>query len=100
VWRAWSRASFWTTSLTVDNRTSLLDLLRERFGLTGSEKGCDAGACGACTVLVDGRRVNSCLTPAVRLEGEEVTTIEGLADGDRLHPAKTGRPTRAASKPR
>ncbi|WP_421110652.1 (2Fe-2S)-binding protein [Streptomyces sp. NEAU-S77] len=72
-------------TVTVDNRTSLLDLLREHFGLTGSKKGCNAGACGACTVLVDGRRVNSCLTLAVRLEGAEVTTIEGLADGDELH---------------
>ncbi|WP_327725409.1 (2Fe-2S)-binding protein [Streptomyces europaeiscabiei] len=73
-------------TVTIDNRTSLLDLLREHFGLTGSKKGCNAGACGACTVLVDGSRVNSCLTLAVRLEGAEVTTIEGLADGDRLHP--------------
>ncbi|WP_326585157.1 (2Fe-2S)-binding protein [Streptomyces sp. NBC_00481] len=73
-------------TVTIDNRTSLLDLLREHFGLTGSKKGCNAGACGACTVLVDDRRVNSCLTLAVRLEGAEVTTIEGLADGDRLHP--------------
>ncbi|MBT2395021.1 (2Fe-2S)-binding protein [Streptomyces sp. ISL-100] len=72
-------------TVTVDNRTSLLDLLREHFGLTGSKKGCNAGACGACTVLVDGHRVNSCLTLAVRLEGAEVTTIEGLADGDQLH---------------
>ncbi|MFC5824070.1 (2Fe-2S)-binding protein [Nonomuraea insulae] len=72
----------------IDNRTSLLDLLREQFGLTGTKKGCDAGACGACTVLVDGRRVNACLTLAVRLEGAEVTTIEGLAPGedDDLHP--------------
>lgn len=73
-------------AVTVDNRTSLLDLLREHFELTGSKKGCNAGACGACTVLVDGQRINSCLTLAVRLEGAEVTTIEGLADGDRLHP--------------
>ncbi|WP_405476293.1 (2Fe-2S)-binding protein [Streptomyces canus] len=73
-------------TVTVDNRTSLLDLLREQFGLTGSKKGCNAGACGACTVLVDGRRVNSCLTLVVRLEGAEVTTIEGLADADELHP--------------
>ncbi|MFJ4818157.1 (2Fe-2S)-binding protein [Streptomyces sp. NPDC088801] len=73
-------------TVTVDNRTSLLDLLRERLGLTGAKKGCNAGACGACTVLVDGRRVNSCLTLAVRLEGAEVTTIEGLEKGERLHP--------------
>ncbi|MFJ8021511.1 (2Fe-2S)-binding protein [Streptomyces sp. NPDC096311] len=73
-------------TVAVDNRTSLLDLLREHLGLNGSKKGCNAGACGACTVLVDGRRVNSCLTLAIRLEGAEVTTIEGLADGDQLHP--------------
>ncbi|WP_328435553.1 (2Fe-2S)-binding protein [Streptomyces sp. NBC_00425] len=73
-------------TVTIDNRTSLLDLLREHLDLTGSKKGCNAGACGACTVLVDGRRVNSCLTLAVRLEGAEVITIEGLAKGDRLHP--------------
>jgi xanthine dehydrogenase YagT iron-sulfur-binding subunit len=73
-------------TVTVDNRTSLLDLLREHFGLTGTKKGCDAGACGACTVLVDGRRVNGCLTLSVRLAGAEVTTIEGLADGEELHP--------------
>lgn len=72
-------------TVTVDNRTSLLDLLREHFGLTGSKKGCNAGACGACTVLVDGHRQNSCLTLAVRLDGAEVTTIEGLADGEKLH---------------
>ncbi|MEO3868905.1 (2Fe-2S)-binding protein [Nonomuraea sp. B12E4] len=72
----------------IDNRTSLLDLLREQFALTGTKKGCDAGACGACTVLVDGRRVNACLTLAVRLEGAEVTTIEGLVPGGdgALHP--------------
>ena len=73
-------------TVTVDNRTSLLDLLREHLGLTGSKKGCNAGACGACTVLVDGRRVNSCLTLAVRLDGAEVTTIEGMSKGERLHP--------------
>ncbi|MEU9954819.1 (2Fe-2S)-binding protein [Streptomyces sp. NPDC050982] len=73
-------------TVTVDNRTSLLDLLREHLSLTGSKKGCNAGACGACTVLVEGRRVNSCLTLAVRLDGAEVTTVEGLARGDRLHP--------------
>ncbi|WP_420847165.1 (2Fe-2S)-binding protein [Nonomuraea basaltis] len=74
--------------VTIDNRTSLLDLLRERLALPGTKKGCDAGACGACTVLVDGRRVNACLTLAVRLEGAEVTTVEGLAPGeeDELHP--------------
>lgn len=73
-------------TVDVDNRTSLLDLLREHLDLPGTKKGCDAGACGACTVLVDGRRVNACLTLAVRLAGTEVVTIEGLAQGDRLHP--------------
>lgn len=73
-------------TVTVDNRTSLLDLLREHLGQTGSKKGCNAGACGACTVLVDGQRINSCLTLAIRLDGAEVTTIEGLAEGDELHP--------------
>ncbi|MBO0902772.1 (2Fe-2S)-binding protein [Jiella sonneratiae] len=71
-----------------DPRVTLLDLLRERMHLTGSKKGCDRGQCGACTVLVDGRRVNSCLTLAVSLDGASVTTIEGLADGDRLHPVQ------------
>ena len=74
--------------LTVDHRTSLLDLLRERLRLTGSKKGCDHGQCGACTVLVDGRRTNACLVLAVTLEGQEVTTVEGLADGERLHPVQ------------
>jgi xanthine dehydrogenase YagT iron-sulfur-binding subunit len=74
------------TPVTVDTRTSLLDMLRERIGLTGTKKGCDQGACGACTVLLDGRRVVSCLTLAVMHDGAEVQTIEGLADGDRLHP--------------
>ncbi|WP_392750357.1 (2Fe-2S)-binding protein [Streptomyces sp. LN590] len=73
-------------TVTVDNRTSLLDLLREHLDLTGAKKGCDAGACGACTVLVDGHRQNACLTLAVRLEGAKVTTIEGLTDGGQLHP--------------
>ena len=72
--------------LDVDVRTSLLDLLRERLALTGSKKGCDHGQCGACTVLLDGRRVNSCLVLAVTCDGSEVTSIEGLADGDALHP--------------
>jgi xanthine dehydrogenase YagT iron-sulfur-binding subunit len=70
----------------VDIRMSLLDLLRERLGLTGSKKGCDHGQCGACTVLIDGRRANACLALAVAQQGAEVTTVEGLADGDALHP--------------
>jgi xanthine dehydrogenase YagT iron-sulfur-binding subunit len=72
--------------LEVDVRTTLLDLLREHLDLTGSKKGCDHGQCGACTVLVDGRRANSCLLLAVSLEGSEIRTIEGLADGGELHP--------------
>jgi xanthine dehydrogenase YagT iron-sulfur-binding subunit len=72
--------------LTVDNRTSLLDMLRERAGLPGTKKGCDQGACGACTVLVDDRRVVSCLTLAVMADGAEVTTIEGLERDGQLHP--------------
>jgi xanthine dehydrogenase YagT iron-sulfur-binding subunit len=71
-----------------DSRVTLLDLLRERLGLTGAKKGCDRGQCGACTVLVDGRRVNSCLALAVALDGAEIGTIEGLADGDALHPVQ------------
>ena len=73
-------------AVTVDNRVSLLDLLRERLGLTGTKKGCDHGQCGACTVLVGGRRVNACLALAVTCDGADVTTVEGLADGDGLHP--------------
>ena len=69
-----------------DARVSLLDLLREGLHLTGTKVGCNQGACGACTVLVDGERVLSCLTLAVQADGHEVTTIEGLADGERLHP--------------
>ncbi|WKK24043.1 (2Fe-2S)-binding protein [Streptomyces olivoreticuli] len=69
-----------------DSRTSLLDLLREDLQLTGTRKGCDQGACGACTVLLDGRRINACLTLAVMHDGAELTTIEGLADGAALHP--------------
>ncbi|MCA2219067.1 (2Fe-2S)-binding protein [Wangella sp. NEAU-J3] len=72
----------------VEPRTTLLDALREELGLTGTKKGCNQGACGACTVLVDGRRVNSCLTLAVMQRGAEITTIEGLADGDGLHPVQ------------
>jgi xanthine dehydrogenase YagT iron-sulfur-binding subunit len=75
-------------AVEVDNRTTLLDLLRERLDLTGSKKGCDHGQCGACTVLLDGRRTNSCLVLAVSVDGREVTTIEGLADGDDLHPVQ------------
>jgi xanthine dehydrogenase YagT iron-sulfur-binding subunit len=73
-------------NLKVDPRTSLLDLLRERLQLTGSKKGCDHGQCGACTVLVNGRRVNSCLSLALVHEGDQIITIEGLAKGDQLHP--------------
>ena len=69
-----------------DIRTSVLDLLREHLGLTGSKKGCDHGQCGACTVLIDGRRVNSCLTLAVMHQDDEITTIEGLGTPDDLHP--------------
>ncbi|WP_043633117.1 (2Fe-2S)-binding protein [Nonomuraea candida] len=75
-------------TLSVEPRTTLLDALRERLGLTGTKKGCDQGACGACTVLVDGRRVNSCLTLAVMRRDAEITTIEGLAKGDELHPVQ------------
>ncbi|HKY05919.1 MAG TPA: 2Fe-2S iron-sulfur cluster-binding protein [Blastocatellia bacterium] len=75
-----------TKTLEIDSRVVLLDALRERLALTGTKKGCDQGQCGACTVLVDGRRVLSCLTLAATLEGREVTTIEGLAEGDQLHP--------------
>ena len=75
-----------TKKLELDSRVVLLDALRERLGLTGSKKGCDQGQCGACTVLVDGRRVLSCLTLAATCEGKEVTTIEGLARNDQLHP--------------
>jgi xanthine dehydrogenase YagT iron-sulfur-binding subunit len=73
-------------TLTLDPRTTLLDALREHLALTGSKKGCDHGQCGACTVLIDGRRINSCLTLAVMHDGQSITTIEGLAEGDRLHP--------------
>ncbi|WP_026620579.1 xanthine dehydrogenase YagT iron-sulfur-binding subunit (plasmid) [Ensifer sp. WSM1721] len=75
-------------ALELDPRTTLLDALRNDLGLTGSKKGCDHGQCGACTVLVNGRRINSCLSLAAQHEGDEITTIEGLADGDRLHPVQ------------
>jgi xanthine dehydrogenase YagT iron-sulfur-binding subunit len=71
--------------LLLDTRVTLLDLLRERLGLTGAKKGCDHGQCGACTVLIDGRRANACLVLAVTLDGADVTTIEGLAEGTDLH---------------
>ncbi|MGO9356980.1 MAG: 2Fe-2S iron-sulfur cluster-binding protein [Xanthobacteraceae bacterium] len=73
-------------SLTLDPRTTLLDALREHLALTGSKKGCDHGQCGACTVLLDGRRINSCLTLAAMHDGQAITTIEGLAEGEALHP--------------
>jgi xanthine dehydrogenase YagT iron-sulfur-binding subunit len=72
--------------VTLDSRTTLLDALREHLRLTGSKKGCDHGQCGACTVLVNGRRINSCLTLAVMHTGDEIVTIEGLGDPERLHP--------------
>ena len=71
-----------------DPRVTLLDLLRERLQLTGTKKGCDRGQCGACTVLVDGRRINSCLALAVSCDGAEILTIEGVARGDKLHPVQ------------
>ena len=74
--------------LVVDPRVTLLDALRDRLQLTGTKKGCDRGACGACTVHLDGRRVLSCLTLAVMAQGKEITTIEGLAKGDALHPVQ------------
>ncbi len=76
--------------LVLDTRTSVLDLLREHLGLTGTKKGCDHGQCGACTVLLDGRRVNGCLALAVAHQGSEVTTVEGLANGGDLHPLQRG----------
>ena len=73
-------------TVAVDTRSSLLDLLRERLGLTGAKKGCDHGQCGACTVLVDGRRANACLALAVAHAGADVVTVEGLAENGELHP--------------
>ncbi|MGH9511124.1 MAG: 2Fe-2S iron-sulfur cluster-binding protein [Terriglobales bacterium] len=75
-------------SLSLDPRVTLLDALREHLSLTGTKKGCDHGQCGACTVLVNGRRINSCLSLAVVHQGDDVTTVEGLADGDKLHPVQ------------
>jgi xanthine dehydrogenase YagT iron-sulfur-binding subunit len=74
--------------LQLDPRVTLLDALRERIGLTGSKKGCDRGQCGACTVLADGRRINSCLALAASYDGAEITTVEGLARGEELHPVQ------------
>ena len=76
-------------SLTLDDaRVTLLDLLREQLGLTGAKKGCDRGQCGACTVLIDGRRANACLSLAISLDGAEITTIEGLERNGELHPVQ------------
>ncbi|MEV0008355.1 2Fe-2S iron-sulfur cluster-binding protein [Streptomyces sp. NPDC047973] len=76
-------------TLTLDHRTTLLDLLREHLGLTGAKKGCDHGQCGACTVLVEGRRANSCLLLAVAQQDAHITTVEGLATGDEPHPLQS-----------
>jgi xanthine dehydrogenase YagT iron-sulfur-binding subunit len=73
-------------AVDIDLRTSLLDLMRDHLRLTGAKKGCNQGACGACTVLVDGERINGCLALAVQYQGREIVTVEGLADGDGLHP--------------
>ncbi len=75
-----------TSSLQLDTRTTLLDALREHLHLTGTKKGCDHGQCGACTIIVNGVRINSCLTLAVMHQGDRITTVEGLGEPDRLHP--------------
>jgi xanthine dehydrogenase YagT iron-sulfur-binding subunit len=75
-------------ALEIEPRVTLLDALREHAGLNGTKKGCDHGQCGACTVLIDGRRVNSCLTLAIATQGQKITTVEGLADGENLHPVQ------------
>src|ERR687893_1704150 len=77
-------------NITVDTRTTLLDALRERLGITSPKKGCDHGQCGACTVLLDGRRANSCLALAVAFDGSEIVTAEGLAENVGLHPMQRG----------
>ncbi len=77
-----------TDTLQLEPRVTLLDALREYSGLTGTKKGCDHGQCGACTVLIDGRRINSCLTLAIAQQNKAITTIEGLAEGDQLHPVQ------------
>ena len=77
-----------THHLSLDPRTTLLDALREHIHLTGTKKGCDHGQCGACTVLSDGKRINSCLTLAMTQSGHEITTVEGLANGEELHPVQ------------
>jgi xanthine dehydrogenase YagT iron-sulfur-binding subunit len=82
----WLRVNGRDHQVALDGRTSLLDALREHMGLTGTKKGCDHGQCGACTVLVDGRRINSCLTLAVMKDGAKITTVEGLAKDGVLHP--------------
>ncbi|MDK3022406.1 2Fe-2S iron-sulfur cluster-binding protein [Cupriavidus taiwanensis] len=76
-------------AVQLDVRTTLLDALRNQLGMTGTKKGCDHGQCGACTILVNGRRINACLTLAVMHDGDAITTIEGLADGDALHPVQS-----------
>jgi xanthine dehydrogenase YagT iron-sulfur-binding subunit len=81
-----------TRELDLDNRTTLLDALREHLRLTGAKKGCDHGQCGSCTVLLNGRRVKSCLVLTVTLNGADVRSVEGLAGGDGLHPLQRGRP--------